>query len=341
MKWYYESNGNPHGPVEEAELRQLKDDGKLLGESLVWRQGMKDWTPLNAVSDFEAVHSAQTAADEKATQSNSKIIPELGPSNIAHSTEAQHASEPINSTSDKSDSASSRDPVHTPIRVRPEWEHSSEVGPLGAFLLSLRDILIDAKDTFRRLNRNGGWGLPLLFLLITEFLGNIFMVLSIKQVPLSASPAVALLRQALQMENGETVLLYSSLASLFMLPLAILIKAVVIHASLKFFGRSCEPFSTTFRTLCYALGAGSMLWSVPLIAVSIAATAGDSTATAAALFLASTSIGLWSAWINVRALASAHELSILRTLLSVVGPPLLAALLFALFFGTVATLAQA
>ena len=340
MKWYYESNGNPHGPVEEAEMRQLKDAGKLLGDSLVWRQGMKDWTPLDSVSDFAHQHNPQRSGNKPLPSTGSEESPKIERQNSLKSAAEAPAASPTGSSLDNSDTEPSSDPEYVPPRARPEWEHSSEVGPLGAFFVSLRDILIDPSETFRNLATHGGWGLPLLFLLISEILGNISMVLTMKQVPLSASPAIVVLRQALQMESGQAMLVYSSLASLFMLPLAILIKAVVIHASLKFIGRSSHPFSTTFRTLCYALGVGSMLWGIPLVAVSVATAAGDSTATVAALFLSAVLIGLWSVWINVRALASAHGLSVLRTIVSVVGPPLLAALLSALFFGTIATLAQ-
>lgn len=47
--WYYGSNGNQHGPVEEAELRALIASGAVGSQTLVWCDGMGDWKPLAAV----------------------------------------------------------------------------------------------------------------------------------------------------------------------------------------------------------------------------------------------------------------------------------------------------
>ncbi|MEM7673812.1 MAG: GYF domain-containing protein [Verrucomicrobiota bacterium] len=43
MDWYYEGNGEQQGPVPEAVLIDLYHQGKLTGDSRVWRQGMSDW----------------------------------------------------------------------------------------------------------------------------------------------------------------------------------------------------------------------------------------------------------------------------------------------------------
>ncbi len=50
--WYYGSNGNQHGPVEEAELRALIAAGTVGSQTLVWRDGMGDWKPLAAVPEL-------------------------------------------------------------------------------------------------------------------------------------------------------------------------------------------------------------------------------------------------------------------------------------------------
>jgi len=318
MKWYYESNGQPHGPVDESELRQLTEDGKLLGDSLVWRQGMLDWTPLKDVNDFATrLKPAATA------------LPQQGP---PHGAEAFAG--PVDSEND-----SAPEPASLQGRASPEWEHLQEVGPLRAFFVSLREIALDPEGTFRKLAPSRGWGRPLLFLAVAEVVGNILMALSLKQLPATASPMIHLLKQALPADGGG-VLVYSSAASLLMLPLAIAVKAVLLHASIKFIGQSVQPFSTTFRTLCYALGTGSILWGIPLIAVSVTTLAADTTASVAAFFLAAILIGFWSLWINIKALASAHEISLLRAIASVFVPPLIACVASFLLFGGLAVLAR-
>src|SRR5262245_4151860 len=49
MKWYYVENGQQAGPVEESQLAELVQSGRLRGDTLVWHEGMAAWQPLSAV----------------------------------------------------------------------------------------------------------------------------------------------------------------------------------------------------------------------------------------------------------------------------------------------------
>ncbi len=44
--WYYEQNGNRMGPVDELAMRQLIADRTISIDTLVWTNGMANWTPL-------------------------------------------------------------------------------------------------------------------------------------------------------------------------------------------------------------------------------------------------------------------------------------------------------
>ncbi|MEY3547704.1 MAG: hypothetical protein RLZZ552_71, partial [Verrucomicrobiota bacterium] len=44
--WYYEQNGNRIGPVDEATMRQLIANRVISIDTLVWTNGMANWTPL-------------------------------------------------------------------------------------------------------------------------------------------------------------------------------------------------------------------------------------------------------------------------------------------------------
>jgi TM2 domain-containing membrane protein YozV len=44
--WYYEQSGNRIGPVDEATMRQLIADRTISIDTLVWTNGMANWTPL-------------------------------------------------------------------------------------------------------------------------------------------------------------------------------------------------------------------------------------------------------------------------------------------------------
>jgi hypothetical protein len=51
-QWYYGSSAGQSGPVEEHELRALIASGGVGPETLVWRDGMKDWLPLQSVPEL-------------------------------------------------------------------------------------------------------------------------------------------------------------------------------------------------------------------------------------------------------------------------------------------------
>ncbi len=44
--WYYEQNGNRIGPVDEATMRKLIANRVISIDTLVWTNGMANWTPL-------------------------------------------------------------------------------------------------------------------------------------------------------------------------------------------------------------------------------------------------------------------------------------------------------
>lgn len=47
MKWYYEQNGQQIGPVEDSELENLFRARTIRPETLIWRDGMPNWTPYS------------------------------------------------------------------------------------------------------------------------------------------------------------------------------------------------------------------------------------------------------------------------------------------------------
>jgi hypothetical protein len=51
-QWYYGSSSGQHGPVEENELRAMIASGGVGPQTLVWRDGMRDWLPLQSVPEF-------------------------------------------------------------------------------------------------------------------------------------------------------------------------------------------------------------------------------------------------------------------------------------------------
>ena len=50
MQWFYSLNGQRQGPVTQAEFDQLIANGVIMPDTLVWRQGMADWSPWSKIS---------------------------------------------------------------------------------------------------------------------------------------------------------------------------------------------------------------------------------------------------------------------------------------------------
>jgi len=47
MSWHYVNQGQQAGPVTQEELLALVREGKISEETLVWREGMQNWTPFH------------------------------------------------------------------------------------------------------------------------------------------------------------------------------------------------------------------------------------------------------------------------------------------------------
>jgi len=42
-QWHYSQEGQNQGPISSSELKALANDGKINRETLIWKEGMKDW----------------------------------------------------------------------------------------------------------------------------------------------------------------------------------------------------------------------------------------------------------------------------------------------------------
>lgn len=62
-EWYYAEGNEQFGPVPAAEIRRLLDEGQIQADTLIWRAGMTDWTPL---AQIEAQAFDPTDATEAA-----------------------------------------------------------------------------------------------------------------------------------------------------------------------------------------------------------------------------------------------------------------------------------
>jgi uncharacterized RDD family membrane protein YckC len=66
MNWYYADGKRKAGPISEEELKSLVKSKKINMETLVWRQGMKDWKELGKIVK-QKENSAQQFQETAAT----------------------------------------------------------------------------------------------------------------------------------------------------------------------------------------------------------------------------------------------------------------------------------
>ena len=64
--WYYATKGQPHGPFDDAALDQLIASGSVTNDTIVWKEGMQEWTPLGQIRNVNPA-GPQGRADEPST----------------------------------------------------------------------------------------------------------------------------------------------------------------------------------------------------------------------------------------------------------------------------------
>lgn len=52
--WYFEDHGETRGPSSELEIKHMLRTGKILPTTLLWAEGLGDWTPANLIETFRA-----------------------------------------------------------------------------------------------------------------------------------------------------------------------------------------------------------------------------------------------------------------------------------------------
>ena len=77
MMWYYVKDGARQGPVEEAELSRLVGQYVVRPDTLVWCEGMADWSPYSTVAP--ATRSSAPAAAEVRVEPQVDATPEPAP----------------------------------------------------------------------------------------------------------------------------------------------------------------------------------------------------------------------------------------------------------------------
>jgi uncharacterized RDD family membrane protein YckC len=62
MEWHYSENGGEAGPVPQAEFDRLVHAGRITSDTLVWRDGMPEWSPYGSLHPTAATAGAAAGA---------------------------------------------------------------------------------------------------------------------------------------------------------------------------------------------------------------------------------------------------------------------------------------
>ena len=61
MNWYYATDNEQKGPVDQTEFDRLIQQGTISPTTLVWREGMAEWQPCGEIAPLPASSSAEPA----------------------------------------------------------------------------------------------------------------------------------------------------------------------------------------------------------------------------------------------------------------------------------------
>ena len=139
------------------------------------------------------------------------------------------------------------------------WENREQLGFMGAYVETTRQVLLEPAGFFTRMPTRGGIGAPLVYGLLTAFVAII--VATIYQVVFSSvmgSWAAGLQGEDSPLDkmlpflgHGVGLVFQLLLAPVFAL-VSLFVFSALLHLFLMIFGGAKEGFEASFRVLCYA-----------------------------------------------------------------------------------------
>jgi len=168
-------------------------------------------------------------------------------------------------------------PPPPPLPALPSWERLEEEGFFRALFLTIKEVLSEPVETFARMPREPVLGRPLLFYVIFGTMAAVVSALyNMAWGGISPSGQAEFqelydrFSQFMEISPDalEMILFLSPLVAIVLAPFLIIIKAFiwsgVVHLLLMLFGGANHGYETTFRTLCYVLGATAVFAFIPV-----------------------------------------------------------------------------
>jgi hypothetical protein len=296
MEWYYETDGQPQGPVSVEEFLERVREGVIGEETLVWRKGMVDWMEYETVSDAPRV----------------EVVPPVLVAPPALPVEAGgEGADAVGLASDGGDG--------------PAWERDAGVQNVFARLgTTCAEVMMDTERCFRTLRRRGNLGAAIAYSVIAQVIGLLFFAgdlwVGIRNRGLELVLRDVLPRQvevdmaqrflAERMSSpGFAVLILAGflLVNLVLIPVQSALISGLLHLNLRMIGIARHPFETTFRAVSYLNGSVTVIGIISSVTSMLAIVLGKSPSVAAALI----GVGgmMWMLFVGVTAMSETHGAS--------------------------------
>ena len=319
MNWYYEKAGQRQGPIPESELDRLLASGEITAATLVWSEGMANWTPLGQARPASGGQAA--VPGEPAPEGFIKCTATgryFSPSEIVY-------------IDGKPYSAAAKPAVLQGVmqsgmvpsdfdtnRNGPAWEQREQTGMMMAGWETIKAVLLKPSETFDTMKREGGLGTPLLFVVIFGTISSIVGLFYEYAFNLGLASLIPKGTGASPLASATMSTGYFIGMAIFM-PLLIafimFVGAGIQHLSLMICSGAKRPFETTFRTYCYVQGAVYILQIVPVCGAIVG--------------------GIWAIVITCIGLSKTHEITIGRAVVAVLLPMIVCCGVVALAFGAI------
>lgn len=205
-EWYYAENNEQKGPVNESELKENLASNKLPADSLVWKDGMDNWTPANQVPAFSFRQPPAPA----------KVQPSAAPA-AASVAPAPATSAPVNPESTQPLDLTTLFGKPEALEVTVEDAEKNKVAGMLAYVFILCFLpLIIAKDSpFAKYHAKQGlvlflveivlafvlFGLEMICMVLPAFVGTLVGLLQLIYIV----PLVLLVLGILNAANGKCV----------------------------------------------------------------------------------------------------------------------------------------
>ena len=151
--WYYAANDEQKGPINESELKANLAANKIPADSLVWKDGMADWTPANQVPAFSF----------RPPPSPAKVQPpaaSAAPAAAAPATKVVAANPTVNNP-DSTKPVDLKSLIGTPEALEVDVEDADKNKVMGilAYVIFLVPLIVAKDSPFAKYHTNQGLAL--------------------------------------------------------------------------------------------------------------------------------------------------------------------------------------